>query len=57
MLATEMEAFGLFHVANISGKEATCLVTVVDSPYDDKQVSAEDRQKNLATIAVKIWCI
>ena len=47
MLATEMEAFGLFHVANISGKEATCLVTVVDSPYVDEQVSAEDRQKNL----------
>jgi len=47
MLATEMEAFGLFHVANISGKEATCLVTVVDSPYEDKQVSAEDKQKNL----------
>jgi len=47
ILGTEMEAFGLFKVASISGKEAACLITIVDSKYDDNYVSKEDREKNL----------
>ena len=47
LLANEMEAFGLFHVANLCGKEAACLMTIVDSEYDDKIISQEDKEKNL----------
>ena len=47
LLANEMEAFGLFHVANLCGKEATCLMTIVDSPYDEKMVSEDDKVNNL----------
>ena len=47
LLANEMEAFGLFHVANICGKEAACLTTVVDSPFIKEMVSEEDKQNNL----------
>ena len=47
LLANEMEAFGLFHVANLCGKEATCLMTIVDSPFEDKMVSEDDKVKNL----------
>jgi len=47
ILAMEMEAFGLFHVANICGKEAACLTTIVDSKYSEEMVSEEDKQKNL----------
>ena len=31
ILANEMEAFGLFHVANLCNKNATCLISIVDS--------------------------
>ncbi len=47
LLANEMEAFGLFHVANLCGKEATCLMTIVDSPYEENMLSQEDKEKNL----------
>lgn len=47
ILANEMEAFGLFHVANLCEKEAACLATVVDSPYINEMVSEIDKQKNL----------
>ena len=47
ILGNEMEAFGLFHVANLCGKDATCLMTIVDSKYDDRIISQEDKEKNL----------
>lgn len=47
ILGNEMEAFGLFHVANMCGKEATCLMTIVDSKYDDRIISQEEKEKNL----------
>ena len=47
ILGNEMEAFGLFHVANLCGKEATCLMTIVDSKYDDRIISQEMKEKNL----------
>ena len=46
-LSVEMEAYGLFYVANKLNKEATCLMTVVDSLYDKKSISSEDREKSL----------
>lgn len=47
VLAEEMEAFGLCHVANSFNKEAACIVTVVDSKYSDVVLSSEDRQTTL----------
>lgn len=46
-LACEMEAFGLFYIANKLKKEATCLMTVVDSKYDKGTLTSEDREKSL----------
>lgn len=49
-LASEMEAFGLFSVAKQLNKRASCLLTVVDSQYDDRQISSTDRQNSLDTM-------
>ena len=46
-LATEMEAFGLFYMASKFKREATCLLTVVDSFYDKKSLTSEEREKSL----------
>ncbi len=46
-LSVEMEAFGLFYIAKKLGKEATCLMTVVDSLYDKRSLSSEDREQSL----------
>ena len=46
-LSVEMEAFGLFYIANKFGREASCLMTVVDSLYDEKSLTSEEREKSL----------
>ena len=46
-LSVEMEAFGLFYVAKKLNKEATCLMTVVDSLFDKRSLSSEDRETSL----------
>ena len=46
-LAVEMEAFGLFYLANKFKKRASCLLTVVDSKYDKGSISTEEREKDL----------
>ncbi len=46
-LATEMEAFGLFYIAQKLNKEATCLMTIVDSTYDSSSLTSEEREKSL----------
>jgi len=46
--AVEMEGFGLLHVARVSKKDATILLTVVDSKYEpNKIISSEDRETKL----------
>lgn len=49
-LSVEMEAFGLFYIAKKLKKEAACLMTVVDSLYDKRSLSSEDRENNLNTM-------
>ena len=45
-LSVEMESFGLFHNANITGKNAACILTISDVLFDlHNMVSAEDREK------------
>jgi len=46
-LSVEMEAFGLFYIAKKLGKEAACLMTVVDSLFDKRSLTSEDREKSL----------
>ena len=46
-LGIEMEAFGLFYMARKLNKEAACIMTVVDSLYDKRSLSSEEREKSL----------
>ena len=46
-IAVEMEAFALFYNAKKLGKNASCLMTVVDSVYKKSSVSAEQREVGL----------
>lgn len=43
----EMEAFSLFYNAHLLGKNASCLLTVVDSYYYNEEATAEQRQESL----------
>lgn len=47
IIGEEMEAFALFHIANHFKKEASCILTAVDSKYSDVVLSGEDRQNSL----------
>ncbi|MDD2504701.1 MAG: purine-nucleoside phosphorylase [Bacilli bacterium] len=47
-LASEMEAFGLFHLAEVHNKEAACIVSISDSKFEENvDLSPEERQTNL----------
>lgn len=45
-----MESFGLFHNANILGKQAACLLTISDSFVDHVELTAEERQTSFKTM-------
>lgn len=45
--ASEMESFALFYIAKMLNKKAACLLTVVDSLYDKKELTAMQRQTSL----------
>lgn len=47
IIGEEMEAFGLFHIAEFTGRHASCIATVTDSKYSDKILTEEEREKNL----------
>lgn len=51
-VASEMEAFGIFYLAKKLGKQAACLLTVVDSKYDDRSLTSEQREKSLDEMIV-----
>ncbi|MDD2409983.1 MAG: purine-nucleoside phosphorylase [Bacilli bacterium] len=47
-IASEMEAFGLFHIADLLNEEASCLVTISDSRFEEnKDLTSEERQYTL----------
>lgn len=46
-IAAEMEGFALLYIAKMLGKEAACLMSVVDSKYIDKIATTEEREKGL----------
>ena len=45
--ASEMEAFALFYNAKVLNKKAACILTVVDSLYDKKELTSIERQNTL----------
>ena len=48
-----MEAFGIFTVAKFLNKEATCLVSISDSPYKrSEDLSPEERQTALDNMII-----
>ena len=47
IIGVEMESFALFYTAKRLGKKAACLLTVVDSMYDKKSLTSEEREKSL----------
>ena len=55
-LGVEMETFALFFLANKFNIEASALLTVVDSMYDTRSVSSEEREtglNNMITLALE----
>ena len=47
VIGEEMEAFGLFHIAHHFNREASCILTAVDSKFSDVVLSGEMREKSL----------
>lgn len=47
VMASEMEAFALFYIANKLERQASCLLTVSDSIYENKKITTLERQNNL----------
>ena len=45
-LAVEMESFGLFHNANMTGKQAACLLTISDVFFSLEVTTPEEREKS-----------
>lgn len=46
-LAAEMEAFALFYIARILDKNASCILSVVDSKFITEVATSEEREKGL----------
>ncbi|MCL2222951.1 MAG: purine-nucleoside phosphorylase [Oscillospiraceae bacterium] len=50
-LSVEMEAFGLFHNANITGKNAACILTISDVLFDlGREVPIEERENRFTAM-------
>ncbi|MDA3932512.1 MAG: purine-nucleoside phosphorylase [Tenericutes bacterium] len=57
LLGVEMESFALFHNANVTGKNAACLLTVSDSFITSESTTPEERQTaftNMMKIALEL---
>ena len=46
-LACEMESFALFHNANITNKQAACLLTISNHFITGEETTPQEREKNL----------
>lgn len=47
LLGSEMESFALFYIAKVLNKKAACLLTVVDSKFENRAISSDERQYSL----------
>ncbi len=46
-VGTEMESFALFFIAKYLNKDAGCILTVSDSPFEEYSLSSKERQESL----------
>lgn len=56
IIGSEMESFALFYIAKSLNKKAGCLLTVVDSMFEKRVVTADERQNslnNMITLALE----
>ena len=56
-IAAEMESYALFNVAESLGREAACMLTVVDNVYKEQSISAKDREvalNNMIKLALEV---
>lgn len=49
---SEMESFALFYLAKKFNKQASCILTIVDSYTKEKNLSAEEREKSLDKMTI-----
>lgn len=47
IIAAEMEAFALFYTAKYFNRDASCLLSVVDSRFKNQEIPAQDRETSL----------
>lgn len=52
LIACEMESFAIFYLAHLFKKEASCLLTVVDSHYKKEEMSAKEREMKLDKMTI-----
>ena len=52
IIAAEMESFAIFYIAKMFKKEASCLLTVVDSHSKKDEISSEDRESSLDEMTI-----
>lgn len=52
IIAAEMESFAIFYIAKMFKKEASCLLTVVDSHSKNDEISSEDKESSLDEMTV-----
>ena len=52
VIAAEMESFALFYLAKMFNREASCLLTVVDSHYKKEELTGEERESKLDKMAL-----
>ena len=55
LIASEMEAFALFSIANFFHKHSACLLTVVDSIFSKDHITSKDREillNNMISLAL-----
>jgi len=53
-LASEMEAAGLFYLAELEQKQAACLLTVVDSKYEPNVIITPEQRQNSLLNMIKL---
>lgn len=46
-LASEMEAFGLYHIGEITNTKVAAMLTIVDSKFENVNLTSEERQTSL----------
>ncbi len=52
LLGIEMESFAIFYIAKVLKKQAACLLTVVDSHFDKKEITKNDLNKQVEKMTI-----